>query len=234
MVQSTYGNQVSFITEKDKTFNKCGDLLYDFEGNGYQTVEIGQQCLMAENLNTAHYSDGAIIPNVKSADQWSNLSSGGWAYFNNNSSNSDIYGKLYNWYAVVDSRGLCPGGWEVLNSSNLSEMATYLGEDSGIFFNLGWIGERNFGGKLKAKGTRYWQGPNLRATNESGFGGLPGGERSGFNGSFNGLGQIGVWWMKSVSDAFFGLTNNRSDVYWDISTIDLRVGRSIRCVKSEN
>jgi hypothetical protein len=87
--------------------------LTDIDGNKYKTVKIGNQWWMAENLSVSHYRDGTSIPKVTEETQWANLTTGAWCYYNNDSDLGIIYGKLYNWYAVNDSRGLAPAGWHI-------------------------------------------------------------------------------------------------------------------------
>ena len=86
----------------------------DIDGNVYRTITIGQQEWMTENLRTASYSNGTLVTNIADMDEWeANTSEGSWVFYDNDESNDAVYGKLYNWYAVTDSQGLCPEGWHV-------------------------------------------------------------------------------------------------------------------------
>lgn len=178
----------------------------DIDGNKYATIKIGTQTWMAENLKTTRYNDGTTIPNVTDNNAWYNLTTGAWSYYDNNSSYNTTYGKLYNWYAVNTGK-LCPQGWRVPTDADWSQLTTYLGS--------------NAGGKLKAtgitnSGTGLWKSPNSGATNESGFTGLPGGNRY-FDGTFYGIGGDGYWWSStegSTYDAWTrGLYDSSSSVY---------------------
>ena len=191
----------------------------DIEGNLYKTVKIGDQWWMAENLKVTRYRNGDSIPNVTDGDEWSNLSTGAYADYENTASNSAVYGKLYNWYAVADSRNIAPAGWHVASYAEWTTLTTFLG------------GEAVAGGKLKEKGTAHWQSPNEGATNETGFSALPGG-RYHSGGSFDGLGSDGYCWSSTANSSnawgcymgynFGGVDRN----YFNQSS-----GFSVRCVR---
>jgi uncharacterized protein (TIGR02145 family) len=161
----------------------------DQQGNVYKTIVIGTQEWMAENLKTTIYSNGNAIANAIANAQWQNLTTGAWCSFDNESQFDCPYGKLYNWYAVADSRNVCPTGWHVPTDAEWSVLINYLDPNAD--------GGNNFpniaGGKLKSTGLQYWFAPNQDATNESGLSGLPAGTRSGI-GTFNRIGTDGVWW----------------------------------------
>jgi len=158
----------------------------DIDGNVYASVQIGNQCWMAENLKTTQNRDGTPIPNVTDGTAWSLLSSGAWCNYDNISDYDAIYGKLYNWYAAANPN-ICPQGWHMPTDAEWTVLTTYLGGD--------WVA----GGKMKA--TTLWNVPNTGATNESGFSGLPGGNRFFPNGNFFNLGSYGSWWSASESGA---------------------------------
>lgn len=160
-------------------------------------VTIGTQVWATVNLDVTTYRDGTTIPQVTDPTQWSNLTTGAWCYYNNNSSSGTTYGKLYNWYAVAGihdadpntpNKVLAPTGWHLPTDAEWTTLTNTLG---GIIVA---------GGKLKATGTSLWDTPNTDATNSSGFSGLPGGFRN-FNGTFNGIGYNGNWWSSSETDA---------------------------------
>ena len=94
----------------------------DFDGNNYTTVIIGNQEWIGENLRASHYSNGEIISNITNINQWSNLTTGAWAHYNNDIQFENPYGKLYNWYAVVDTRNICPSGWHVPSDNDWNEL----------------------------------------------------------------------------------------------------------------
>jgi uncharacterized protein (TIGR02145 family) len=171
---------------------------------GFKSVTIGEQVWMAENLNVDRYRNGDLITEVKEDNQWYVMREGAWCYYNNEYANGEIYGRLYNWYAVNDSRGLCPVGWHVPSDEEWTTLEDYL------------EGSELAGGYMKAM--RLWNSPNAEANNESEFGALPGGYRNGWG--VNGdLGKDGFWWS---SDAL-----NNADA-WDrnLSHKDGAMGRS--------
>jgi uncharacterized protein (TIGR02145 family) len=175
----------------------------DQQGNVYKTIVIGNQEWMAENLRTTVYRNGNAIANVTDGNQWAGLTTGAWCYYENNSDSANggqydcPYGKLYNWYAVADARNVCPTGWHVPTDAEWTTLTTFLG------------GVSIAGGKMKSTGTQYWLSPNQDATNESGFSGLPGGFRDGFNGDFYDVGDYGNWWSSSESSTASALYNNQ-------------------------
>jgi len=176
-----------------------GNGVTDIDGNFYNSVIIGTQEWMKENLNVSKYTDGTPIPQVTNGNTWANLTTGAWCYYNNDQANGAIYGKLYNWYAVVGiynaqslanpslRKQLAPIGWHVSQSQN---------EQIILFQALGSV---DVGSKLKEAGTTHWISPNTGATNSSGFTGLPGGAR--FSGSYLLLGTTGYWLGASETSA---------------------------------
>lgn len=191
----------------------------DIDGNSYATIQIGTQIWMAENLRTTKYCNGDPIPNITINAQWANLTTGAWSHYNNDNQNETPYGKLYNWYAVDDSRNICPCGWHVPTDAEYTFLTDYLGESVA-------------GGKMKSTGTQYWEDPNTDATNESGFSGLPGGFRN-FNGAFGDVGIYGNWWSSSAydtSDAWYRSTNTFSGFMGRLN-YDKGAGISVRCLR---
>jgi uncharacterized protein (TIGR02145 family) len=153
-------------------------------------ITIGTQIWSSTNLDVTSYRDGTPIPQVTDPTQWANLTTGAWCYYNNDSANGAIYGKLYNWYAVVGihdndpntpNKVLAPIGWHVPTDSELTTISTSLG------------GNLIAGGKMKTTGTSLWQSPNTGATNESGFSAIPCGFRNE-DGSFMSIGfNFNLW-----------------------------------------
>jgi uncharacterized protein (TIGR02145 family) len=139
---------------------------------------------MQKNLNVCKYRNGDDIPQVQDNTAWAALTTGAWCYYENNTANGPVYGKLYNWYAVNDPRGLAPLGYHVPTDAEWTTLTTFLG------------GEAVAGGKMKSTGTSLWLSPNTYATNSSGFTGLPGGSRSD-DGTFDDIGSNGFWWSSS-------------------------------------
>lgn len=194
-------------------------------------VTIGTQIWSSTNLDVNTYRDGTPIPQVTDPTQWANLTTGAWCYYNNDPANGAIYGKLYNWYAVVgiyDTASLndpslrkqfAPTGWHVPSDSEWSTLTSFLG------------GESVAGGKMKETGTTHWN-PNIAATNESGFTGLPGGVRNSF-GWFEGIFANGTWWSFSENDAtnawYRSIDRNYGNAVRSYS--NKIPGFSVRCIK---
>jgi len=209
----------------------CGSTFTDINGNTYQTVQIGDQCWMAENLKVTRYRNGDPIPNVTDITEWTGLSTGAYCNYNNNSGNVATYGRLYNWYAVDDSRNIAPAGWHVPTDAEWRQLEMYLGMSQSQADSTGWRGTDE-GGKMKETGTSHWYSPNTGATNESGFSALPGGNRS-YNGYFYTLGIYASFWSS---------TEYNSSIAWDriLDFISAQVERdyyskqngfSLRCLR---
>jgi uncharacterized protein (TIGR02145 family) len=186
-------------------------------------IGIGTQKWTTTNLNVSHYRNGDIIPQVKDSAQWAKLTTGAWCWYNNDSATGAAYGKLYNWYAVNDPRGLAPTGWHVPSDAEWDTLNTRLGN--------------NAGGKLKdtgtvEAGTGLWHVPNKGATNRTGFTGLPGASRYG-TGGFYSIGYYGYWWSSTEASTVFAWfryllnTNGRIGGNYDTK----RDGLSVRCIK---
>ena len=197
----------------------------DIDGNTYYTVQIGNQCWTQSNLKVNKYRNGDTIPTGLSYSAWENTTSGAYAIYNNDPVNDGLYGKLYNHYAVTDSRGLCPTGWHVPSDSEWTTLENQLG---GRFSNAG--------GALKSTATQPtpggWALPNTGATNSSGFTALPGGFRS-FYGGFASMSYYGYWWSSSVSsgsDAWYRYLDG-NDSYFYLFSDNRTFGFSVRCCR---
>jgi uncharacterized protein (TIGR02145 family) len=215
---TSYGNTQSF-TATSSSGIQYGNGVTDREGNSYQTVIIGNQEWMAENLKTTKYNDGTAIPNVTDNNQWSNLITGAWCNHDNSSSNGATYGKLYNWYAVNTNK-LCPTGWHVPSDAEWTILTDYLAAN----------GHSGTEGKA-LKATSGWDS-NGNGTDDYGWNGLPGGYRHYF-GYFYNVGGIGSWWSSSeysASNAWSrGLNYDYDDVY-SYSRVK-NYGFSVRCLR---
>jgi uncharacterized protein (TIGR02145 family) len=191
----------------------------DIDGNTYPTVKICNQTWTTKNLNVSKYRNGDVIPQVQDATQWANLKSGAWCYYENNTANGTIYGKLYNWYAVNDPRGLAPQGWRIPSDAEWIILTNCLG------------GESVAGGKMKTTGTQNWSSPNSGGSNSSGFSALPGGLINE-NGGYDGGKSSGVWWSSTLSvTSALGLQVSSFDEKTLRAVINPKVGLSVRCVK---
>ncbi|MEI6752953.1 MAG: FISUMP domain-containing protein [Paludibacter sp.] len=210
----TYGNEVSFTVAASQPANTVTDI----DGNVYHTVIIGTQTWMVENLKTTKYRNGDAIPSP--VGDWSALTSGAQAAYNNDAANATKFGLLYNWYAVADTRNITPTGWHVPTDVEWTTLTTYLG------------GEVVAGGKLKEIGTLNWTFPNTGATNETGFYALPGGDRF-YDGTFFGIGYYGYWWSASESSTSYAWINAMYANYSFASKSSnvKQIGYSVRCIK---
>lgn len=216
---TSYGNQETFKTPQQD--EQSGTFTDPRDGKVYKWVKIGKQTWMAENLSATKYNDGTPIPNVTSDSEWAGLITGAYCWFNNNQFNyGNIYGALYNWYAVGTGK-LAPKGWHIPSLDEWVTLMNYLG------------GYETAGGKLKERGTTHWLSPNEGATNESGFNGLPGGYR-GYNDRFGGLGYAGGWhstydYISSPATEIRSLSNTSTNLYG--SPTNKLIGNSVRCIK---
>ncbi len=175
------------------------------EDNNYPSVKIGGQKWMTENLNVDKFRNGDPIPEAQSESEWKKAgedSQPAWCYYDNYPANGGIYGKLYNWFAVNDPRGLALEGWHVPSDGEWTVLTEYLGgkEIGEIINGIPFWYTPSAGGKMKSTGTQYWKSPNKDATNSSGFSGLPGGLR-GYRGGFVYVGNAGGWWSSSELNA---------------------------------
>lgn len=214
-----YGSTVTFTTSA-----AGDDTVTDIDGNVYRTVTIGGQTWMAENLRTTRYRNGDPVPNVSDDSVWFNLSTGAYCNYGNDPNYAAIYGRLYNWYAVYDSRNIAPSGWHVASDDEWTTLVNYLG------------GPNIAGGKLKEAGTSHWKSPNAGATNESGFSGLPGGYRNP-DGPFHHIGDNGFWWTSTLDNTYanrdraWRLTWHYFDSTVDRNSYYFMGGMSVRCIK---
>ena len=209
----------------------CPPTVTDYDGNVYQTVLIGDQCWMMENLKVTHYRNGDPIPHVTDGGIWSGLSTGAYCNYDNDPANVATYGRLYNWFAVDDSRKIAPAGWHVPTDEEWKQLEMYLGMSQAEADEEVWRGTDE-GGKLKESGTTHWNPPNEGATNESGFSALPGGYRN-LSGNFASMGYTAYFWSSTEYDSYAAwyrsLHYGRSQVnrYHDYK----RSGFSVRCVR---
>jgi len=205
---TAYGDMVSFTT-------LAAGQVMDVDGNIYNSVTIGNQVWMAENLRTTKLNDGSAIERIFSYDQtpiyfW---------YDNDSVTYADPYGALYNWYAAASVK-LCPAGWHVPDVDDWNELSDFLGDESVA------------GGKLKETGTAHWQSPNTDATDDYGFAGLPGGIRLG---DFFGLGMEGNYWSSTqdINSTSYGKYRllYHDNAWMGNGSARKYGGLSIRCLK---
>jgi len=200
------------------------DVCVDYDGNVYETIKIGEQLWMAENLKVIHYNDGSEITHIINSDYWGSYVEGQYGVYDNDPANADIYGNLYNFAVIEDDRGVCPEGWHVPSNNEYTVLTDYLGGAGGA------------GGKMKEAGLDHWNYYSDEitedATNESGFTGLPAGYRGLSNGLYGNVGYVGYFWSSSEygsNDAWYRrLSYSSSVVYRDYD--GKHYGFSIRCL----
>jgi uncharacterized protein (TIGR02145 family) len=215
--------------EKAKSANPAptpvANNMTDIDGNQYDVIKIGTTSWAQKNLDVTKFRNGDIIKNASSDKDWEEAGRNGqpaWCYYDNDSENGKIYGKLYNWYAVKDTRGLCPRGWHVPGDLEWTALTNDLG------------GKNTAGGKMKSIDTTAWNSPNAGATNESGFSGLPGGYRN-YVGSFLNIRSYAFFWSAAEFDYYESLA-----IYRDLYNFSGNVAReylkesfgaSVRCLR---
>jgi uncharacterized protein (TIGR02145 family) len=187
--------------------------------NSKKPVTTGGCQWSTENLAVVNYRNGDPIPEVRDPGQWSKLTSGAWCYYENRTENGIIWGKLYNWFAVNDPRGLAPEGWHVASDAEWTGLVKALG------------GEKAAGAKLKSR--MLWKAPNVGADNSSRFTAIPAGYRSS-NGTFSNAGTNSSFWTSTEDNGYSAwsreMYNSYSAVY-RISSSKTQ-GFSVRCVKN--
>ena len=216
------------FTEND---NSASNKITDIDGNEYTSVRIGTQTWMVENLKVTRYRNGDLIDNILDDSDWSNTTNGAWCLYKNMWKNDKDYGKLYNWFAVNDSRKIAPIGWHVPSDNEVRILINYLG------------GEKVAMGKLMLTGTLHWKVYNSDATNSTRFSALPGGcrnEKGSFNNEFgfSPFGNIGHWWCSTNNDSYTAhywyitnfISNSIFNGVYRASASKLN-GYSIRCIK---
>jgi len=215
-----YGTSALFVPTQSQTYNFDFMASTDIDGNNYTVVQVGTQTWMIENLKTTTYRDGSPITNVTDATAWSTLTTQAYCDYDNNPANGLLYGRLYNWKAVTDTRKVCPVGWRLPTEAEITILQNYLG------------GFLVAGGKLKETGTTHWETPNVGATNETGFTAIASGNR-GYDGGFNVLGISGWWWTSSTGGTswayYFSMYSDSAKL--DMFTYNKKCGFAVRCVK---
>ena len=186
-----------------------------------QTVTIGKQVWMTKNLNVSSFRNGDPIPEAKTEGEWKAYSQAkepAWCYYDNDSSNGEKYGKLYNWYAVNDKRGLAPAGYHIPTDKEWTVLTNYLG------------GVEIAGAKMKS--SQGWGVKDGNGTNSSGFSGLPGGNRY-FNGTFINFGEYGYWWSSTEGSTYFAWNRLLDYGSGDVTRyyVAKERGFSVRCLR---
>lgn len=223
---------ISLITGCNTDEPSSAGTVKDIDGNVYHTVTIGTQTWMVENLKVTKYRNGDPIPNVTDATAWGNLSTGAWCNYNNDATNNTKYGKLYNWYAVFDSRNIAPVGWHVPTDAEWTTLTDYVAAHLGTSISVA---------KALAATTDWTTsttdgaiGNNLSINNSSGFSAFPGGYRA-INGTFLLVGNDGFWWRSEggyTDTAWYRHMSCKSGGVWVSGNYgNGKSSFSVRCVK---
>lgn len=207
----------------------CPASVIDIDGNTYPVVQIGDRCWTAKNLAVGHYANGDSIPTGLSNATWEFTTSGACTVYGLEPTNEVTYGRLYNWFALIDFRGLCPIGWHASTDEDWLAMELHLGMDPGELPLWNWRGTlANVGGQLKS--TIGWVAPNTGATNSTGFSALPGGY-AGYDQTFEFLTTWGQFWTSGQNGGSgIGRRLTSTDAGIDRSYYINQAGFSCRCV----
>ena len=220
-ISGIYSTVITDIPEESKTITFNFIACTDGDDNNYAVVELGTQVWMAENLKTTKYQDDVAIPNVDDNTAWSDLTTGGYCWYNNDgTTNKDTYGALYNWFAVHTGK-LCPTGWHVPTTDEWTTLVDLAG------------GVVQAGAALKEVGYTHWNSPNTGALDAFGFTALPGGGRSGIDGSFDYLGTKSYISSANENDDLNAVGRAMSYNASYVATLlgVKKNGWSVRCVK---
>jgi uncharacterized protein (TIGR02145 family) len=209
----------------------------DNDGNVYNTVLIGAQCWMKENLKTTTYSNGTSIPNVTDANAWYNLTSGAYVWYDNDISWKNSYGALYNWFTTVDPNGLCPTGWHVPTDEEWTDLTDYIGGTGAPYGNeLKSCRQENSpleGGCNTSVHPRWeFYASSIYGTDDYGFSGLPGGDRN-YSGGFSGIGNYGYWWSSTETSLSHAWSRYLNYGYGSMIVLyfNKQRGFSVRCLR---
>lgn len=202
-------------------FSVFSQTVTDYDGNVYNTINIGTQVWMKQNLKVTHYNNGDPIANVTDNTAWSSLTTGAYCEYNNTVANAATYGRLYNFYTVVDSRKICPAGWHMPEDWEWTNLENNLG------------GATVAGGKMKEAGSAHWTGANTGATNSSNFTALPGGMRQS-SAIFGNFGTAAFLWTSteqgSLNAWYRWLGTNAEESYRNSGSKGF--GFSVRCISN--
>lgn len=185
-----------------------------------EVVWIGCNAWMTKNLDVDTFRNGDPIEYITNGTDWAQADSAAYCYYSNNPANGAKYGKLYNWYAVNDPRGLAPEGWHIPSEFEWTTLINTLG------------GVTVAGGPMKQIGITNWEIPNVGATNFCNFSAEPGGYR-GIQGGFNLEGEYGHWWTSTMSEMGFAWSRNLNYADTEVggASAQVNIGYSVRCIK---
>ncbi|HWR33178.1 MAG TPA: fibrobacter succinogenes major paralogous domain-containing protein [Chitinophagaceae bacterium] len=224
-----YGNELSLTTLTINDPTPGIGVVYDIDGNPYNTLTYGGKVWMLENLKTTRFRDGTPIPNIQDNNAWKTATTPAWCNYNNDVALGNEYGRLYNLLTVHDSRGLAPAGWRIPTLAEWTDMLRFLGGDAVA------------GGRIKEAGLTHWNTPNTGDHN-GGFNAFGGGYRDYYFGNFSELKVSGQFWSSSSGTGGFGtnaqmyniklLYNSASNLIHMGNYLNGHAwGYSVRCIK---
>jgi uncharacterized protein (TIGR02145 family) len=227
MITRTLLSVIALVSVLGSAAQQYGSIKDSRDGKIYKTVKIGSQTWMAENLNVSKFRNGDPILEAKTYEEWKEAGEKeqpAWCYYNNDPRNGAKYGKLYNWYAINDPRGLSPKGWHVPSKSDWKDFTNYLG------------GELSVGMKIKSKTGWITYPVNYGGNDQYGFKALPAGYSFGAEsrfGRFYGEQEYGAFWSSTETDSIsaFELPIGGQSYVSSIGSQNKDVGLSVRCIK---
>ena len=255
---TAYGNELQFTTLPDTAYIfSCGDPIMDIDSNGYNTVLIGGQCWLKENLKVTHYENGTALPHVPNISDWNNfgVSDPAYCFYDNDTvHNASTFGALYTWAALMNGtlssntvpsgiQGICPTGWHVPSDEEWKILEGFV--DSQFDYPDSEWNLNNFRGYdagKKLKSTSKWGLQDViglysnigHGTDNYGFSALPGGYRldNSFTNGFYDNGTKGIWWSTTSLDAYssYNRSVTSSDLISRSSSLK-GAGLSVRCLR---
>ncbi|MFH1196279.1 MAG: fibrobacter succinogenes major paralogous domain-containing protein [bacterium] len=214
-------DRIEKITYEGNTVPVSQNTVTDADGNVYQTITIGNQVWMAENLKTTRYNDGTPIKEQRDFDAWQKEKTGAYCWVMNNQDTKNVYGALYNWHAVNTGK-LCPKGWHVPTKQEWEMLNSYLGS-------------RESAAQMKEVGTTYWRTSPANVTNKTGFTARPAGKRFHATGKFEEIGKMAIWWAATSANAgnahFAVMYDNSAAMNTDNHSLSKESGFSVRCIR---
>jgi uncharacterized protein (TIGR02145 family) len=236
-ISGIYSTIITDVPTATKTINFNFIACTDADNNNYAVVTIGTQTWMAANLKATKYRNSESVTNITDNTLWNNATTGAYCDYNNNAAYQTTYGRLYNWYAVNDSRNIAPVGWHVASDAEWATLQNYLIANG---YNYDGTVVNNYVSKSLAATTDWSSstavgavGNDLSKNNKSGFSAYPGGYRI-FTGSFANMGNHAFWWTSTETssiNASYRYLHFLSSTLSGVNPNTKNWGSYVRCVK---